>query len=105
MTHHYVLKFVAPSRARFFPYSSLIEGEYIPSEEFPEGGPAAIRDLETAPFLRIEDDEAETWQQTVPPAELRQVWPITQPLKIFTDPDSEFLFGVYILVHFRPRFY
>ena len=62
----------------FPPHFSLIEGEYIPSEEFPEGGPAAIRDLETAPFLRIEDDEAETWQQTVPPAELRQVWPITQ---------------------------
>ena len=59
----------------FPPHFSLIEGEYIPSEEFPEGGPAAIRDLETAPFLRIEDDEAETWQQTVPPAELRQVWP------------------------------
>ena len=61
-----------------FVHFSLIEGEYIPSEEFPEGGPAAIRDLETAPFLRIEDDEAETWQQTVPPAELRQVWPIKQ---------------------------
>ena len=90
MTHHYVLKLVAPFLPTytlgffvflflcipyFPPHFSLIEGEYIPSEEFPEGGPAAIRDLETAPFLRIEDDEAETWQQTVPPAELRQVWP------------------------------
>ncbi len=40
---------------------SLIEGEFIPSEEFPEGGPAAIRDLETPPFLRIQDEEPETW--------------------------------------------
>ena len=54
----------------------LIDGEYIPSEEFPEGGPAAIRDLETAPFLRIQDDEAETWQQTVPPADLRALRPV-----------------------------
>ena len=43
----------------------LIESEFVPSEEFPEGGPAAIRDLDTNPFLRIQDEEAETWQQTV----------------------------------------
>ena len=45
----------------------------MPSEEFPEGGPAAVRDLETAPFLRIQDDEAETWQQTVSPSDLRNL--------------------------------
>ena len=29
------------------------------------GGPAAIRDLETPKYLRIEEDEPETWTQTV----------------------------------------
>ena len=47
----------------------MIEGEFPPSEEFPEG-PAAIRDLNTDPFLRIEDEEAETWQQTVRPEDI-----------------------------------
>jgi len=32
----------------------LLDGEFAPSEEFPEGGPANMRDLETAPFLRIQ---------------------------------------------------
>ena len=45
----------------------LIEGEYAPGEEFPEGGPAAIRNLETDPFLRIQDDEPENWQQSWSP--------------------------------------
>ena len=43
----------------------LIEGEYIPGEEFAEGGPAAIRNLDTDPFLKIQDDEAESWQQSL----------------------------------------
>ncbi len=38
----------------FFSFFSLIEGEFVPSEEFPEGGPAAIRNLDTDPFLRIQ---------------------------------------------------
>ncbi len=37
-----------------FSFFSLIEGEFVPSEEFPEGGPAAIRNLDTDPFLRIQ---------------------------------------------------
>ena len=38
----------------------------MPGEEFSEGGgPAAIRDLETPRHLRIEEDEPETWTQTV----------------------------------------
>ena len=38
----------------------------MPGEEFPEGGgPAAIRDLETPRHLRIEEEEPETWTQTV----------------------------------------
>ena len=48
----------------------LIESEFVPSEEFPEGGPAAIRDLDTHPFLRIQEEEAETWQQTVRPDDI-----------------------------------
>ena len=50
--------------------SQLIESEFVPSEEFPEGGPAAIRDLDTHPFLRIQEEEAETWQQTVRPEDI-----------------------------------
>ena len=42
----------------------------MPSEEFPEGGPAAIRNLDTDPFLRIQEEEAETWQQTVRPEDI-----------------------------------
>lgn len=38
----------------------------MPDQEFSEGGgPAAIRDLDTPRHLRIEEDEAETWTQTV----------------------------------------
>ena len=38
----------------------------MPGEEFSEGGgPAAIRDLETPRHLRIEEEEQETWTQTV----------------------------------------
>ena len=54
----------------------LIDGEVIPGEDLPEGGPAAIRDLETAPFLKIQEDEAETWQQTVRPEDLRGLRPV-----------------------------
>jgi hypothetical protein len=54
-----VIKFVMKRKQIIF--FRLIEGEFIPSEEFPEGGPAAIRDLETPPFLRIQDEEPETW--------------------------------------------
>ena len=32
----------------------LLEAEQPPGEEFPEGGPAAIRNLDTDPFLRIQ---------------------------------------------------
>jgi hypothetical protein len=40
----------------------------MPGEEFSEGGgPAAIRDLETPRHLRIEEEEPETWTQTVTP--------------------------------------
>jgi hypothetical protein len=35
-------------------FSRLIQGEFGPSVEFPEGGPAAIRNLDTDPFLRIQ---------------------------------------------------
>ena len=48
----------------------MIESEFVPSEEFPEGGPAAIRDLDTHPYLRIQEEEAETWQQTVRPEDI-----------------------------------
>ena len=48
----------------------LIDSEFVPSEEFPEGGPAAIRDLNTDPYLRIQEEEAETWQQTVRPEDI-----------------------------------
>ena len=68
MKCHYYTLFVLGFR--------LIEGEFIPGEEFPEGGPAAIRDLETAPFLRIQDDEAETWQQTLKEETLRGLRPV-----------------------------
>jgi len=43
----------------------LLELEYAPGEEFPEGGPAAIRNLDTDPFLGIQEEEAESWQQCV----------------------------------------
>lgn len=47
-------------------FSRLIDGEFpLPMNEaiFPEGGPAAIRNLETDPILRIQDpDETDSWQ-------------------------------------------
>ena len=47
-------------------YNRLLDSEFIPGEEFVEGGgPAAVRDLETPKYLRIEEDEPETWTQTV----------------------------------------
>jgi len=46
--------------------AGLLESEFMPGEEFAEGGgPAAIRDLETPRHLRIEEEEPETWTQTV----------------------------------------
>ena len=49
----------------------MIESEFsCPSEAFPDGGPAAIRHLDTDPFLRIQEEEAETWQQTVRPEDI-----------------------------------
>ena len=47
-------------------FFSLLDSEFIPGEEFVEGGgPAAIRDLETPRYLRIEEDEPDTWTNTV----------------------------------------
>eukprot|EP00094_Tigriopus_californicus_P002858 TCALIF_02756-PA protein Name:"Similar to AKAP13 A-kinase anchor protein 13 (Homo sapiens)" AED:0.12 eAED:0.12 QI:0/0.64/0.6/0.73/1/1/15/1980/1495 len=55
--------------------TGLIEGEYVPGEEFSEGGPAAIRNLETDPFLRIQDEEAESWQQAWKSQDLQGLTP------------------------------
>ena len=54
----------------------MIEGEYVPGEEFPEGGPAAIRNLDTDPFLRIGDEEPENWQQSVRLEDLNGLTPL-----------------------------
>lgn len=51
-----------------------MESEFLPDQEFAEGGgPAAIRDLETPRHLRIEEDEPETWTQTVSSATISQL--------------------------------
>ncbi len=49
-----------------YSFCRLLESEFLPDQEFAEGGgPAAIRDLETPKHLRIEEEEPETWTQTV----------------------------------------
>ena len=45
----------------------MIDYEFAPGEEFPEGGPAAIRNLDTDPLLRIQHEEPESWQQNWSP--------------------------------------
>ncbi len=48
---------------------SLLETEFVPGGGDGEwgdgGGPAAIRNLDTDPLLRIQDDEPENWQQSI----------------------------------------
>ena len=52
---------------------SLIDYEFVPGEEFPEGGPAAIRNLDTDPLLKIQVEEKESWQQNWSPEERTEV--------------------------------
>eukprot|EP00096_Caligus_rogercresseyi_P000998 TRINITY_DN1159_c0_g1_i1.p1 TRINITY_DN1159_c0_g1~~TRINITY_DN1159_c0_g1_i1.p1 ORF type:complete len:1006 (+),score=351.92 TRINITY_DN1159_c0_g1_i1:327-3344(+) len=57
--------------------SGLLESEFTPNEEiFLEGGPSGIRSLDTDPFLKIEEDEPENWQQTRRPADIQDLRPI-----------------------------
>ncbi|XP_040580355.1 uncharacterized protein cyst isoform X2 [Lepeophtheirus salmonis] len=57
--------------------TGLLECEFTPNEEiFIEGGPAGIRSLDTDPFLKIEEDEPENWQQTRRPADIQDFRPI-----------------------------
>ena len=53
--------------------NSLIDYEFVPGEEFPEGGPAAIRNLDTDPLLKIQVEEKESWQQNWSPEERTEV--------------------------------
>ena len=45
---------------------NLLDTELLPAEEFPEGFPISLRNLDTDPFLRIQREEAETWAASVP---------------------------------------
>ena len=45
---------------------NLLESELLPAEDFPEGFPISLRNLDTDPFLRIQKEEPETWAASVP---------------------------------------
>ena len=45
---------------------NLLDSELLPAEEFPEGFPISLRNLDTDPFLRIQKEEPETWAASVP---------------------------------------
>ena len=45
---------------------NLLDTELLPAEEFPEGFPISMRNLDTDPFLRIQREEADTWAASVP---------------------------------------